>query len=129
MEGKSTHTGRFVVSEPIRGEKVVFDTKTKLMWQGSHAMAKTWEEAKHYSKSLKDGGYSNWRLPTVEELEGLTDKSLKDPASDFPGMPSTWFWSSSSYATNNNKAWYVYFANGNVSNYSKIGSLDVRCVR
>jgi formylglycine-generating enzyme required for sulfatase activity len=32
-----------------------------------------WDEANEYAKQLRLGGYSDWRLPTIEELEKLYD--------------------------------------------------------
>jgi len=122
--------GRFIISEKISGEKVVTDTKTNLMWQGLVAEDKTWREAKDYSESLNYGGYEDWRLPTIAELETLINKSRENPASDFPDMPSRRFWSSLSYVYEINKnAWYANFNSGNISSYLKISKCDVRCVR
>jgi hypothetical protein len=51
------------------------------------------------------------------------------PASGFPNMLETWFWSSSPYVGDAYFAWYVHFNNGNVGyDYRGSGSA-VRLVR
>jgi len=102
----------------------VIDHKTCLEWSdvaGQMSLC----EADEYADSLGDG----WRLPTIEELETLIDRSKANPASPFPGMTSECFWSSSSYAGDSYYAWYVDFYNGSVNSYDKTGSNYVRCVR
>ena len=39
----------------------------------------TWQGAKEYCENYRGGGYTDWRMPTYEELEGLfdTDKSYE----------------------------------------------------
>ena len=126
---KAEYVGRFIVSEPVGGETIVTDTDTKLIWQGSYVKGKTWIDAISYSKSLRYGGYKDWRLPTKEELQNLINKSRKVPASDFPKMPSKWFWSSSLYTGSTGSAWGVYFGDGSVCDDCKDGAYNVRCVR
>jgi hypothetical protein len=50
------------------------DPATHLMWAGKdNGKNLTWEEASHYCSALTLEGYSNWRLPTVNELAGIYD--------------------------------------------------------
>ena len=51
-------------------------------------------EAVDYCKNLKLGGFSNWRLPEIEELQGISDPSSNVPANrpdvvalHIPGVP------------------------------------------
>jgi hypothetical protein len=54
----------------------VLDTKTNLMWaakdNGSNV---NWPNAKSYCENYRRGGYTDWRLPTQDELAGLYDVS------------------------------------------------------
>lgn len=54
----------------------VLDTKTNLMWaakdNGSYISG---ANAKAYCENYREGGYTDWRLPTLDELEGLYDKA------------------------------------------------------
>jgi hypothetical protein len=63
--------GRFIAFD----NGTVADTRTNLMWaskdNGSHI---NWANAKSYCDNYRGGGYSDWRLPTQDELEGLYDK-------------------------------------------------------
>jgi TIR domain/Protein of unknown function (DUF1566) len=51
---------------------VYLDPQTRLMWtikdNGSYI---SWNDAYEYAKRLRLGGYSDWRLPTKEELQKL----------------------------------------------------------
>ena len=64
--------GRFIVYE----NGTVLDTRTGLMWaakdNGSNI---NWQDAKRYCESYSGGGYSDWRIPTQDELAGLYDPS------------------------------------------------------
>lgn len=54
------------------GNGICKDTKTGIMWQvGSSKNLKSLDDAKKYTDSLQEGGYDDWRLPSVTELYGL----------------------------------------------------------
>ena len=76
-------------------------------------------------------GYTDWRLPTKEELQGIVASS-GSPRIDttwFPNMQVSFYWSSSPYVGYSNFAWGIDFYNGSVNvNYRSSGSL-VRLVR
>lgn len=60
----------------------VTDNTMKLMW-AKHDNGNTsldWDQAKDYADKLSLGGYSDWRLPTIEELESLYDASHSEVA-------------------------------------------------
>jgi hypothetical protein len=123
--------GRFTETN-ARGVVLVCDKQTDLIWQKDYATNKTWQQAMDYADELntaKHGGYSDWRLPTIEELVTLINYQRYNPASDFPGMPNGWFWSSSSYAGSTSYAWNVYGSNGSVSYCDKTYGDAARCVR
>ncbi|MEA2028484.1 MAG: DUF1566 domain-containing protein, partial [Campylobacterota bacterium] len=75
-------------------------------------------------------GYSNWRLPSAQELMELSDKSKVNPSIDaaFSYPSSGIFWSSTSYSFESDKAWSVNFAYGSNRWESKDGEHFVRCV-
>ena len=60
------------------------DPATHLMWTlKDNGEDINWTQASEYAKKLRLGGYDDWRLPTVEELEGLYDERVGyDPRGD-----------------------------------------------
>lgn len=63
--------GRFVAYD----NSTVVDTKTGLMWAAAdNGQDISWAEAKTYCETFRGGGYDDWRMPTVDELEGLYDE-------------------------------------------------------
>ena len=58
------------------GDGTISDTKTGLMWVSKdNGVPINWPDAVEYCKNLRVGGYTDWRMPTIDELEGLYDKS------------------------------------------------------
>lgn len=56
---------------------VVVDKTNSLMWQDSISVIKikkTHKEAPTYCEELAHAGYSDWRLPTIDELKLIVDK-------------------------------------------------------
>lgn len=107
----------------------VLDHQTGLVWKDSFGESLTHSQAQAYAEREVKASGLPWRLPTVEELLSLVDRSKFEPASDFPKMPSKSFWSSSRYVGNADGAWVVYFGSGFVSGYSRDYYYAVRLVR
>ena len=128
VRGAALPTGSFT-STTVQGNVIVTDTETGLIWQKTYVSGKTWQQALSYCESLTYAGYSDWRLPDKNELASLINYEKYNPASDFPDMPSQYFWSSSTYAGYTYYAWYVNFNDGNVDSSNKTDSRYVRCVR
>ena len=67
--GKSSFVvaeGRFVDN----GDDTITDTRQKVMWQkGDNGKEVTFEEAQEYCKTLRLGGYADWRLPNADERD------------------------------------------------------------
>ena len=52
------------------------DPSTGLMWAGKdNGRDVSWHKAMKYCSDLRLGGYSDWRLATLGELEGIYDKT------------------------------------------------------
>jgi hypothetical protein len=52
----------------------ITDTQTGLMWAAKDNGSEiNWRDAQSYCENYRGGGYSDWRLPTQEELAGLYD--------------------------------------------------------
>ena len=67
------HNSSVVVAEKRfvdNGDGTVTDTRRKIMWQrGDNGKEVTFEEAQEYCKTLRLGGYTDWRLPNPDESD------------------------------------------------------------
>ena len=84
-----------------------------------------WNAAIQYSKSLRKGGFNDWRVPTKEELEEIY--KIKDICGI--NKWDNWFWSSSVHSYNTYSRWRVNFSSGSELGYYVEGNYYVRCVR
>jgi hypothetical protein len=66
------------------GNSTVTDNRTNLIWQQGLTgyLPVAWESALSYCQGLSLGGYSDWRLPNIKELESITDDTRWNPAID-----------------------------------------------
>jgi ABC-type amino acid transport substrate-binding protein len=115
------------------GDGVISHGSTDLMWQQEDDnVTRTWEDALVYCKNLSLGGYTDWRLPNIKELQTIVSNEITFPAIEsdyFPNTDSSHYWSSTTVAGGTSYAWYVDFYGGGVSYDSKSYSNYVRCVR
>jgi len=136
---------RYTVSESLAGEFVVADTQTGLIWKqcaegrsgvacatGS-LMSHTWSAALILANGSTHAGFSDWRLPSINELYSLVETSCFSPSINsvrFPASGNGPYWSASTYSPNDDFAWGVSFLGGisNVSFKTDAGS-RVRLVR
>lgn len=114
----------------VSGKILVTDAATGLVWTKEYSTAVTWRNALAYCENLNYSGYSDWRLPNINDLKTLINREKYNPPSDFPDMLAASFWSSSSFVGDLNDVWSVDFGGGGGSNgTSKSNSLNARCVR
>ena len=76
-------------------------------------------------------GYTDWRLPTKEELQEILASSglPRIDTTWFPNTRASWYWSSSPYVGNSGYAWDVFFNLGVVLGNSRYYNGHVRLVR
>lgn len=133
---------RFLVSS--NGQEVT-DTHNGLVWRrwaeglnrlGETASGKsltfTHEAALEYAAAEAARTGQAWRLPTVEELVSLVDRTQKNPSINpkiFPNTPPKWFWTASPKTGNTHNAWSVGFYYGYVSYVSRGNLMAVRLVK
>ena len=126
-------------------------------WNGASCEGKAvrvkWKQAMAIPKHFRSyAGYSDWRLPTIKELNTLVycsngkiiqyekdgynskeicGKNYKQPTIEQSVFPNTasGYWSSSPYANNSNLAWGVYFDYGYVNYHYRNNTNSVRVVR
>jgi len=114
--------------------EIVLDTSTNLMWQDNEDVDTTtrnWSDAIAYCEGLSYGGYNDWRLPNFNELYNLADRSTYNPSisSVFQNVASSYYWSSTTGASDTSNGWDVNFLNGFVTWDDKTDTNYVRCVR
>jgi len=110
----------------------VKDNYTGLIWQKSGSTNRMkWSDAKEYCNNLSLDGYSNWRLPTEEELYYLADRKKYNPAidTDYFSIKSSWYWSATTYKNDSSSFWGVYFNDGNDNWFLHSDTHYVLCVR
>ncbi|MGA2834176.1 MAG: DUF1566 domain-containing protein [Terracidiphilus sp.] len=106
------------------------DPATGLAWttedNGSDV---NWNQAIAYCANLRLGGYTDWRLPTIEELQGIYDVNASEKhVKGNLNLSSKYFWSSTPASS---KAWFFFFSNGRRYTFRISDSKEDRalCVR
>jgi len=103
----------------------VTDNLTGLIWlknANSLSGSTVWASALSYCNNLEAGGYTDWRLPNINELHSLVDLSGETNPALLDGHPFTnvvcegyVYWSSTTYEhISHGNAWWVYMGTGHV---------------
>ncbi len=107
------------------------DAGTGLMWQSvAPDYQYTWDSACFYCDNLTVDGMSDWRMPTITDLESIADATYS-PAinTEYFSVNEGLYWSASVPASFDTNAWIVSFVDGVTSISPKTGEVYVRCVR
>jgi len=125
----------------IDGINVVTDQLTGLMWTKNSRLKEnaSWQQALDFTAQMNKEnkfGYSDWRLPNINELFSVIDCSgmnSSDGCANFP-IFSNWgiaYWSSTTYAGDENYAWYwaSWFFESGIHHGPKNDMHDVWLVR
>ncbi len=100
----------------------------------------SWDVLVNYANDTSDAnttgdalcGYSDWRVPNIEELRSIAHLGKTNPAIDqnyFPNTQSPYYWSSSPYASNSTVAWALGFDSGYGEGGYRVADVYVRLVR
>jgi ankyrin repeat protein len=117
-------------SRYVVGPDTVRDTVSLRTWQRGYVSPRGWEGASRYCRDLVLAGFSDWRLPSVYELEALAVWRTF-PAHDavaFPSMAAGYYWSSTPGTTRGSYRTVTFFDPSKARNRDT-GVLNVRCVR
>ena len=129
-------TGNFVHSyelHTLQGEKVVVDHATGLMWQQTPADFVPGGHVETHLKKVNQehyAGFSDWRLPTIEELASLLEHPEKktdfiDPVFAVP----FWFCLSTDKVKGKSAPWVVFFEDGYIMDHSMNDDFYILLVR
>lgn len=171
MLSPSTHARTYEAAKSDRyidnGDGTVTDTKTNLMWKkcaegqsgdkcNGTAITYGWDTAtSNFGGGGSFAGYSDWKIPTIDELKSLvycsngtptplpdkmecatSDAAYQHPTIDTKSFPNvglhTVFWSSSThtYIHPGDFVWHVAFYTGYADSFPKDGDYhQVRLVR
>ena len=137
----STPTNRFT----NHSDGTVTDGATGLMWSrcaaglsgadcgAGSALSLTWQGALDHAAGSGLAGYTDWRVPTISELNSIVEQRCTVPAINsavFPTTPASDFWSASPSADYSYSAWIVSFYDGYSDGYGNRDYYDhVRLVR
>lgn len=120
------------------GDGTVVDSKTGLQWtQRDNAIDIKWNSARSYCSNLGTAG-GGWRLPSMDELEGIYDRSgtlttscpkYTCEVSPLFSLSGYWYWSNQSNGSS--KAWFFFLGSGSrySATVSRANNLRALCVR
>jgi Protein of unknown function (DUF1566) len=128
------------------GDGTVTDANARLMWMQcadgqegplceGQVLQYPWEMAMRLPEhlNLRGGfaGFSDWRLPTLPELQSLVriDERPTICGEAFPNAPATLFWSSTLVKEGGREACNVYFGSGSHGTNDRDNAYSVRLVR
>ena len=102
----------------VENDKVVIDHSTNLIWHQSGstdfvALERIEQYIEEVNKS-KYAGYSDWRLPTIEELSSLLEPEKSEGLYVSPVFDRKQIFCWSSDKDNSGSRWYIFFGGGTV---------------
>jgi len=90
ISGAHTSSEHQCLQQESRMREYWVDPSTRLMWAAKdNGKDVNWRQAMKYCQKLQLGGFSDWRLATINELRGIYDKNAESPGRDGQGI-STW---------------------------------------
>ena len=110
------------------------DLVTGLEWQRNEStFSQFWQDAGEICRDLSLRGFSDWRLPTITELIGITDYTRLSPAISVQAFPNpktnSDYWSSTIDPFFPEYVRTLNLSNGQVGNSPLTSPQLVRCVR
>jgi hypothetical protein len=127
--GEAPPTPRFLDN----GDGTVTDLATRLMWvkDVATAGAQTWTGAVAYATALELAGHTDWRSPSVKELQSLSSYENANPAliTGHPfavGAGDIYVWSGSTRKSTPANGWYMFLGDGFTSHTAKTNSTQNR---
>jgi len=106
-----------------------FEECNGLMWSNSVKEGVDWYQAGEFAEKCRDGGFSDWRLPTVSELQNVFDYE-KGESKISGWVDDARYWSATTQSSATHNAWLTNQGNGFTYNGAKAhAGYSVRCCR
>lgn len=120
----------------LKSGKYVIDKKNKLMWQDTKSNINdlvSHYDAPKYCEKVTMGGFTNWRVPSVEEYKTIIDKTRKDEIMinrAFTFILPDDYWAADNTWRNFGKwGYYIFFKSGTAYYENRTYKKLIRCVR
>lgn len=118
----------------LSAKDVIYDTSTSLLWQDAEDnkdLSITYFKAKDYCEKLVIAEYSDFRLPTLNELQSIVDYRKYKPAiiEGFTYTANETYWTSTTFADDSTEVWTIQFKKGERSVKGKHYNRNLRCVQ
>lgn len=127
-------SSRFTILSAF-GEAAVRDEETGLVWEKTlETIEMSWVDARSACADKDVGGRKGWRLPSISELASLIDPSVRSGpllplGHPFANLLGDVYWSATTMADDQKKAWLVFFDTGKATFAYKTITFHVWCVR
>jgi hypothetical protein len=102
----------------VRRGNTILDIRTNLMWQRKGPPRKyTLQQAIDYCRGLTLGDFTDWRLPTIDELKTLINVTREPTISQVFQCQRNWYLSSTATSIGNlHQQWMIDFLDGFIYN-------------
>ncbi|MDD3320240.1 MAG: DUF1566 domain-containing protein [Paludibacter sp.] len=124
--GEDTDSKINPMSFTDNGNGTVTDNNTQLMWQKTDGGEMTYENAVNYVETSTLAGFTDWRLPTAQELFSIHHFDTNNPALNttyFTKTLAEYWWSSEKQAENATHIWATN-AGGGIGNHLKTETIS-----
>ncbi len=129
----------------INGDETISDNATGLMWmKGDDGAGLNWEEALVFAEGSEYAGYTDWRLPSIKELQSIVDYTRSPGITNSPAIDPVFncteitneagevdypcYWSGtthSNWSSNNSGSFACYVSFGRAMGYMNGNWMDV----
>lgn len=118
----------------LNAKDVIYDSSTSLLWQDAQAnkdLSITKPEAEEYCANLVIDKYSDFRLPTLYELQSIIDYRNYKPAmiKGFNYTANETYWTSTPFADDEHFFWTISVTKGTRDIKAEYYDRYVRCVQ
>lgn len=129
---------RFVVKD-YGGDSITIDRATGLMWPtdwsgagGNSGNTLSWSNAIAYANGLELGGFTDWKLPNINQLKSIVSLANYAPAIDttyFLHVALVLLWASTTHVVLTDSAWFLGVEDGGSYHQLKGNAANLLCCR